>query len=355
MQMGFSLVRHIRVIVFMGVTTLADPAGAQVQPVPTVPIPAHGPVLLWRDPGPIAARDLFWGAGRTDRVPHGPFAFVEEDKSGTQPKIIVTDQHGDTWDVKFGKEAHSEIAANRIVGALGYYAPEMYFVKNGVIKNATGLTRAREYVDPNGSFTNGRFRRRDPKTVVTDYEWTFKHNQFGGTKELSGLRILMTMINNWDIRGSRNNKVIQVSMSDGSTEQWFAVSDLGATFGKMGGPISTHSKWNVADYESEGFVEKVREEIHLDYDGWDSGLDRVSIEHARWFVGLVGQLTAAQVRRAFEAAGATPEEVEGFSKKFLGKIVQLRAIFDGAPDGYSPARPGRAPQRLRPHEGPTPQ
>jgi hypothetical protein len=330
MQMGLSLTRNVVVILFIVFGGMLAHSGGvvaqQSQPVRPLPIPEHGPVLLWRDPGAVVSRDLFWGTGKAERAPQGPFTFVEEDKSGTQPKVVVTDPRGDTWDIKFGKEAHSEIAANRLVGALGYYVSEMYFVKNGVIKNATGLTRAAEYIGSDGAFTNGRFRRRDPKIQVTDYEWSFHRNKFVGSKELSGLRILMTMINNWDIDGSRNNKVIQVKMSDGSTEQWFAVSDLGATFGRMGGPISTHSKWKLEDYLAEGFIEKVKDEIHLDYDGWDSGLDRVSLEHARWFADLVGQLTPAQVRRAFEAAGGTPEEIDGFTKKFLEKIAALKMV-----------------------------
>ncbi len=91
--------------------------------------------------------------------------------------------------------------------------------------------------------------------------------------------------------------------------------------------IDGHSKWTVEDYEKERFIEKVEPgEIHLDYDGWDSGLDRVSLDHARWFAALACQLTPEQVRRAFEAAGGTPEEVDRFSKKMLIKIAELQAV-----------------------------
>ena len=67
----------------------------------------------------------------------------------------------------------------------------------------------------------------------------------------------------------------------------------------MGGEISNHSKWKLEDYRAEGFIEKVeRGVVHLDYDGIDSGMDRVPLEHARWFATILSQLTPEQVRRA---------------------------------------------------------
>jgi hypothetical protein len=94
----------------------------------------------------------------------------------------------------------------------------------------------------------------------------------------------------------------------------------------MGGPLASHTKWNLADYESEGFVERVEgSELHLDYDGLEPGVDHIPLEHGRWFAGLLAQLTPAQVRRAFEAAGATPGEVDGYSNTLLEKIAELQA------------------------------
>src|SRR5829696_5670729 len=88
----------------------------------------NAPAKLWRDPSPIAQRDLRWGGGSEARAPKAPFAFVEEDHGGSQPKVTVTDANGVTWDVKFGVEVSSELASNRIVWALGYLTEEMYYV-----------------------------------------------------------------------------------------------------------------------------------------------------------------------------------------------------------------------------------
>ena len=81
-------------------------------------------------------------------------------------------------------------------------------------------------------------------------------------------------------------------------EYRYLVGDLGATFGRMGGRISNRSKWRLDDYLEEGFIEKVEAGVlHLDYDGFDSGMDRVSLEHARWFASIISGLSHKQVRR----------------------------------------------------------
>ena len=305
---------------------------------PAASADAAAPAVLWRDPGPIASRDLFWGSGAADRAPQGPFAFVEEDKSGTNPKITVKDARGQTWDMKFDEEVHAEVAANRIVWAFGYLVEDQYFVPSGVVTGARGLTRAAKFVGADGAFTNARFRWRNPSAPRTEEEWSLQKNPFAGTKELSGLYILMTLINNWDIQGPRNNRVLRATSADGRVERLFLVSDLGATFGRMGGgPMSNHSKWILEHFQQEKFIEKVDGGVlHLAHDGFDPNLDRVPMDHARWFAGLASQLTPAQLRRAFEAAGATPAEADGFTAKLVEKIGQLKAAVGTATGPSAP-------------------
>ena len=288
--------------------------------------PSSTPAKLWKDPAPIAQRDLRWGSGSQARAPKAPFKFVEEDKGGSQPKVTIADASGTTWDVKFGVEVPAELASNRIVWALGYLVEEMYHVPAGTIQGVTGLKRAAEHVTATGQFKNARFRRVDARLRRTDEPWTFQQNPFLGTREMSGLVVLMSLINNWDIDKALNNRVLVATLPDGSSERWFIVSDLGATFGKMGGSLGQKTKWNLKDYIAEDFIERVHEgKLHLDYEGFESeGLGEVPLEHARWFTSLVSQLTAAQLRSAFEAAGAGPQEVDGYTKRFLSKVAELQ-------------------------------
>src|SRR5688572_27002771 len=84
--------------------------------------------IIWTDPGSVASRDLFWGNGSEARTPKPPFAFIEENLKGTTPKLVVKDAAGVTWDVKFDSEAHSEVAAARLMWAFGYPVEEMYYL-----------------------------------------------------------------------------------------------------------------------------------------------------------------------------------------------------------------------------------
>ncbi len=285
----------------------------------SIALPAQAQNVLWTDPGPIATRDLFWGNGSAERAPKPPFAFLEEDTDGTQPKVIVRDANGREWSVKFGDEVHSGIAASRIVWALGYVADEMYFVKSGTITGVTGLKQAAKALGPDGAFTNASFRLRDARAERAADRWTFGTNPFAGSKELSGLAILMTMIGNWDIQGDRNNRILDV---DG--KRLYIVSDLGATFGKMGAVLAPRTKWNLDDFRKEEFIEKVDGGmVDLDYEGY-GGINKVPVAHAAWFAKLASQLTDTQLADAFRAAGAPPEEVAGFAARMREKIAELQ-------------------------------
>ena len=296
------------------VMTVAMPAAAQ-----TSPRPADRKAVLWVDPGDVASKDLFWGNGAADRAPKAPFTFIEEDTDGTQAKVVVRDANGREWTAKFGDEVHSSIAASRIVWALGYAADEIYYVESGAITGATGLKNAAKALGPDGSFSKAAFRLRDAKSERAKERWTFGKNPFAGSKELSGLAILMTMLNNWDIQGDRNNRILEQGDQD-----VYIVSDLGATFGKMGAFPSPRSKWNVADFQKEEFIEKVEGGlIDLDYEGY-GGINKVSAEHAAWFAGIAAKLTDKQLTEALRASGAAQAEIDGFSARLRAKILELQ-------------------------------
>jgi hypothetical protein len=295
-------------------------------------------VRLWQNPGPIAARNLRWGPGAAERAPKPPFAFVEHSGGGTQPKLQVTDAAGVTWDVKFGEEVHAEIAASRLVWALGYYVDELYYVGEGVISGLDDPGRATDHVDASGRFRHARFERRQEHHHAVDEGWSFGANPFVGTRELSGLKILMTLIGNWDIEGERNNRLVEVRESRKEAYRQYFVGDLGGSFGHMGTRLTKKSKWRLQDYQQDGFIDEVDDDLlELDFDGMEPDIEAVPIDHARWLSRLLDQLTPAQVRQAFEAAGATPEEVDGFSQVVLTRIATLRDALAGAASATAPA------------------
>jgi hypothetical protein len=300
----------------------------------------EGMPVLWRDPNPIANRDMFWGSGSAARAPKAPFTFVSEDVSGTNPKVRVRDANQVEWSVKFAgtephkNEVHAEIAATRLVWAFGYLVEESYFVESGKIEKVGALKRAASAVSVDGSFRLARFERKDPTMKDTEHTWSFKANPFVGTRELSGLMILTAALHHWDLKYD-NTSIVQVG-SQSRLEAWYLFSDLGSTFGRMGGlgrVISGRDRWNLEAYRSEPLVKRIRDgQVHLNHSGTAS-VGPVPLEHARWFAGLASQLSRDQVRRAFEAAGASTAERDGFSERFLEKLQELQTAVEpaGAP------------------------
>jgi hypothetical protein len=279
-----------------------------------------GVPALWENRGNIASLNLFWGVGGPNLTPKPPFKFNKEDMTGTNPKIKVIDANGVKWNIKFDEEVHSEVAASRIVWACGYMVEESYFVPRGRVQGAQGLTRARKFIGADGSFTDGMFEKRPDTIARREVSWLWDSNPFVGKKELSGLIILNAMVNNWDAKPDNNN-VLGMYDDDGATiKEWYIVSDWGATFGKMGS-VFTHNKWDLDDFRRQRFIDGVSgETLKLRYSGRSSAaIKAVPLDHARWFAGIVSQLTDDQLRAAFKAAGASNAEVAGFAARLREK------------------------------------
>jgi len=287
-----------------------------------------GVPAIWEDQSDISSLDLFWGIGGPDLAPKPPFTFDKEDMSGTNPKIKVFDANGVKWNIKFDEEVHAEVAASRIVWACGYMVEESYFVPSGKVQGVQGLTRAKKWIGSDGSFTDGMFEKRPDTITRRRTPWEWDSNPFTGTKELSGLSILNTMLNNWDAK-TENNNVLAMYDEEGTTiQEWYIVTDWGGTFGKMGGSLALNkTKWDVDDFRKQSFIDGVSKgSIKFHYSGkMRSALKSIPLEHARWFAGIVGQLTDEQLRAAFKAAGATEMEVASFAARLREKINELKA------------------------------
>jgi hypothetical protein len=285
-----------------------------------------GTPMLWDDPGDVATLNLFWGIGSQEEQPKPPFTFDKEDATGTNPKVKIVDANGVKWNIKFDEEVHAEIAASRIVWACGYLVEESYYVASGKINNVGKLDRARKFVAADGSFRDGMFEKRPDDVSRRAINWAWESNPFRGTKELSGLVMLNALLNNWDAKETNNN-VLGMFGEDGKTVQdWYLVADWGGSFGKMGGFMS-HTKWDLDDFNKQAFLDGVSGgQVRLNYSGkMGSSMRAVPLDHARWFAGIVGKLSDAQLRDAFRAAGAMPFEIDGFTRRLRQKITELKA------------------------------
>src|SRR6202140_3964487 len=207
------------------VVSLTASAASYVAPVDTGGIQA---IVLWRNPADITSRNLYYGPGGKAHEPHGRFVFVKEDLDGTNPKFVVRDQDGVKWKVKMGNEARPETVASRLAWAVGYFVNEDYFVENMQIRDMPArLHRGQKLVAPDGTVHNVRLKR-ESKEEKTWGNWLWSNDPFTGSREWNGLRTLMAVINNWDLK-DENNAVYK----EGS-ENRYMVSDLGASFSSAG-------------------------------------------------------------------------------------------------------------------------
>src|SRR5881296_1067973 len=233
---------------------LAVSAGvAKDQPKAKQP-PQTSPVL-WSDPVDIASRNLFYGEGGERDQPHGTMTFLKEAKGGTNPKFDVRDEDGTKWRVKLGVEARPETVAAHLLWAVGYFADEDYFVPSLTVENMPPhLKRGQNLVGPSGVIQNVRLKRHLTGEQKIG-RWKWKQNPFRGTREFNGLRVMMALINNWDLI-DENNAIYDDAAGRG--RKLYELSDVGASFGMSGKSYTDNlSKNNLGAYRRSKFISKV--------------------------------------------------------------------------------------------------
>lgn len=298
-----------------------------------------GPAVLWREPVDIASRDLYHGPGGKVHEPHGTFTFEKEDMEGSNPKFDVVDEDGVKWRVKMGSEARPETVASRLVWAVGYFANEDYFMPVLHVQNLPHLHRGANLVSPDGTVHNVRLKRhlKDEKKIGM---WSWSNDPFTGTREWYGLRVLMAVINNWDLKDS-NNSIYQVRGD--LPEQLYVVTDLGSSFGSPG--LNWASKGNLTAYSHSKMIGKPGPEFvnfnvpsppkvntFIDIPELKRRLGLCWLGHhipltdAKWMGHLLAQLSPDQIRDAFRSAGYSPQEIEAYAQVLEQRIAQLQKL-----------------------------
>jgi hypothetical protein len=299
---------------------------------------SNAPPVIWRDPGDVSALNLLYGAGGVDHAPdpNGTYTFVEEDMNGTSPKFRVKDAQGVEWTVKMGAEPQAETAATRLLWAAGYFTNEDYYSAEIRVEGLPKLKRGEQYIS-NGAIRRVRLKRKSKgEKDLGNWDW-FK-NPFLDTREFNGLRVMMSLINNWDLK-TINNKIFEVE-----GEHRYVVSDVGASFGKTGGPM-TRSKSDLKGYEKSEFIQREKGDyvdfiMHsrpmilgaLNPPNYEkrSHMEKVT-QHipradARWLGQILSHLTDQQIGDAFRAGGYTAQEVEEYAKVIKERIAALNAL-----------------------------
>ncbi|MBV9671076.1 MAG: hypothetical protein JOZ43_08985 [Acidobacteriales bacterium] len=299
--------------------------------------------VMWREPVDLTSRDLKYGIGGEKDAPKGKMTFVKEDLKQNSPKFDVKDEDGRKWRVKLGVEAKSETAATRLLWAVGYLTDEDYFVPNLQVDGLPPLKRGRKF-EQGDHVHAARLELRD-KDEKKEGPWHWRKNPFTGTREFNGLRVMMCVLNNWDLKDENNS----IYRDKETGEERYVVSDVGATFGRAGRSwTSDMSKDDPKAYSEAKFIVKKTEKTvtfnisqHLPWiyvfnivkpqRYWQfkrrQWIGRnIPRQDAKWIGGLLGQLSDAQLRDAFVSSGYNDEQTDELMGTLKKRIRELNEI-----------------------------
>jgi hypothetical protein len=306
------------------------------------------PALIWEDPGDIKAKDLFNGPGGEKRRPALPVKFLKEDKHGHNSKLDVEDANGGKWKAKLGIEAQPEVVATRLLWAIGYFTNENYFVRDLAVEGLPAhLKRGEGHVVAPGHLESVRLQRQ-PEHTKKVATWSWRHNPLVGTREFNGLRVMMALLSNWDLK-DENNAILEggdQGDKNKSEREEYLVSDVGTAFGASGEHwTEAASKNNLKEYQHARFIAKTTSQyvdfhfprrppllhllilpsyIHHACMGWVG--NHVPRADAKWLGSLLAQLSAAQIEDAFRAGGYPPEKASAFTRVVQVRIAELNQL-----------------------------
>jgi hypothetical protein len=284
----------VSVFTVRGQTPVADAMGA-------------GPIL-W-EPVDIAGRDLYVGPGTLTPKLEG-MEYLGKQPGGNNIKYRLKDGNGVEWVAKIADESRAEVAATRLMWAIGYHTEIDQIVE-------------RLNIEKVGNYRNARFEARSPE-VKRGERWAWADNPFKGTKEFEGLKLMMALINNWDLK-DENNVILN---KDG--RQYYIISDLGSSFGRLATTSDSRSGRSVGKAEhfaDEVFIKGVEgDTLMLNYRGKaDHLMQGIKVTDARWLADLLVQLSDKQISDAFRAANYSDEDVALYTATVKARIAALDA------------------------------
>ena len=306
---------------------VAGTACAAREPRPVAaPAPSVDVAALWQEPVDIRTRDLLHGPGGPGLTPDPAvsYTFVKTDTTGYSPGYDVKGPDGTLWSVKLGPEAQPEVVSSRLLWAIGYHQPAVYYLPGWRLTGQDAGPKA-----------EGRFRRDPPEHEVVG-EWSWYENPFVGQRPFNGLLVANLLLNNWDWKDS-NNKV--VDRRDATRpRRVYIVRDLGASLGK-----TTFSSWfqklalrgfaqgtrnDLEGFESQKLVKRVEgDRVEFDYKGkYGRLVDMLTIPDVVWTCRLFARLSDRQLDDAFRAAGYSDDERARYVAKVKSKIAEGLAL-----------------------------
>lgn len=278
---------------------------------------------LWQSPTDLNARDLFYGPWGEKHAPDpsDTYRFVARKHQGTNPGLTVIDTRGRVWHVKQapdsdqGAEGPVEVVLSRVLSAVGYHQPPVYFLPSF------------RMTDPSGTHVEagGRFRLAD-KSLKDRGGWSWQQNPFVGTPPYQGLLAILMIFNSSDLKND-NNTVYELKNPDDGLERWYVVRDLGTALGETG--RLAPARGDVDLFARTRFIANVHGAfVNFAYHGWHQELvrDRIRRVDAAWASDLLGRLSDNQWTDAFRAGGYDPAIAARFIRALQDRIAEGRRV-----------------------------
>jgi hypothetical protein len=207
------------------------------------------------------------------------------------------------------------------------------------------MKRGKDRIHDGDQVIDARFARKPGKdTKIGIWEW--KTCPFRDTREFNGLRVMMAVLNNWDLKDENN----AVYTSKKTGRQIFLVSDIGATFATNELKTSrAQDKGNVKNYVDSKFITKTTATtVDFGTPGAPTGVllksaglmskdyfrrkgfewigENIPREDARWIGSMLGQLSHQQLVDAFRAGNFPPESIDEYVSVLQDRIAQLKGL-----------------------------
>jgi hypothetical protein len=303
-----------------------------------------------------------------DRNPRDPYAFdlderlacdfVPRNISGTTPKFDCRLPNGDMVKVKYGRtpEVHAEVAATRLLAALGFGADHVSFVRTidcrgcppapfrtrqiaelyflrGLVDRVMVNDGVRTYRDVAVE------RRFDAAEIEADgYEgWQWSELQLvksdlGGASrgELDALRLMAVVLGHWDNKSS-NQRLVCLDAPRGASPPvpcptpLVMLQDLGSTFGPR---KLNRDNWAATPVwaDAGGCRVSMRE---MPYDGATFVDVEISEEGRSLLAARLRSLSSSQLDTLFrgaafpEPADRAPADISAWATAFEHKVAQI--------------------------------
>jgi hypothetical protein len=293
---------------------------APLGPPPAVPPTPDEMAMFWVEPADITARDLFQGPWGPEHAPDpaAAYTFVEKKKQGLiagfSPGYTVKGPGGIEWSAKMGPEAQAEVTASRLVWALGFHQPPVYYLEKWKLEGGPAP----------GEQPRARFRP-DIQDLDKVGEWGWLSNPFRATPEHRGLMVMMIMLNNSDLK-SAQNAIYDLKVAKEGARRWYVVRDVGHSFGETG--KFRASRNDIVEFETEAFTKGVEDgRVKFNWSGFHKELvTHLTPADVHWTCERLNRLTDKQWQDAFRAGGYDSALADRYIRRFKQKIAEGLAL-----------------------------